>query len=226
MPDTPSVPTAPGGSSAASGDAYAAAGYDASASVGRGQRPAILVVDLQLAFTDARYPLGNLPMVHAATERTGELLRAARKLQIPIAKCYTAYQSAADMPHWKVQPVREQFLHGHPSLALDPRVHDAHYDFTFCKGAPSIFFLTPLMAFLTKQGVDTVIVTGCTTSGCVRASVVDAFSYGFRVLVAEDCCGDAAREPHEANLRDISRRYADVISAEEAEAYLGRTGRT
>lgn len=226
MLDTPTGPTATGGSSTVSGDAYAAAGYDASSSVGRGRRPAVLVVDLQLAFTDARYPLGKLPMVHAATERTGELLGVARSLQIPVAQCYTAYQSAADMPHWKVQPVREQFLHGHPSLALDPRVHDARYDFTFCKSAPSIFFLTPLMAFLTKQGVDTVIVTGCTTSGCVRASVVDAFSYGFRVLVAEDCCGDAAREPHEANLRDVSRRYADVISAREAEDYLRRTGGT
>ncbi|HEX5461534.1 MAG TPA: isochorismatase family protein [Steroidobacteraceae bacterium] len=226
MLDTPSIPTSAGGTATRSEDAYSAAGYDASSSVGRGRHPAVLVVDLQLAFTDARYPLGKLPMVHAATERTGELLRVARTHRIPVAQCYTGYQSAADMPHWKVQPVREQFLHGHPSLAIDKRVHDARYDFSFCKSAPSIFFLTPLMAFLTKQGVDTVIVTGCTTSGCVRASVVDAFSYGFRVLVAEDCCGDAAREPHEANLRDISRRYADVISASEAEDYLRGFGGT
>jgi maleamate amidohydrolase len=62
--------------------------------------------------------------------------------------------------------------------------------------------------------------TGCTTSGCVRASVVDAFSYGFRVLVAEDCCGDADRGPHNDNLRDMERRYADILSADQVEAWL------
>ncbi|MBS0579632.1 MAG: isochorismatase family protein [Proteobacteria bacterium] len=201
-------------------DRYTHVGYQAHSRVGRGARPAVLVVDLQRAFTEPAFPLGTLPMVHAATERTARLLKVARAMRIPVAKCFTGYHSLDDMPRWKVQPVREQFLFGHPGLELDPRVHDPEYDFTFCKSGPSIFFMTPLITFLAKQMVDTVIVTGCTTSGCVRASVVDAFSYGFRVLVAEECCGDAEQGPHEANLLDISRRYGDVERSDDLEDYL------
>jgi maleamate amidohydrolase len=198
---------------------YESSGYG-SGEVGVGQRPAVLVVDLQLAFTDPRFPIGRLPMVHAATERTVELLKVARAHKVPVAKCYTAYSSAADMPHWKVSTVRDEFFHGHPCTALDPRVDDPGYDFNFCKSAPSMFFLTPLITFLTKQGVDTVLITGCTTSGCVRASIVDAFSFGYRVMVPEDCCGDAERGPHESNLNDVGRRYADITDARAMIRYL------
>jgi maleamate amidohydrolase len=102
---------------------------------------------------------------------------------------------------------------------MDPKIH--HPDnFTYCKNAPSMFFQTPLITFLVKQGVDTVIVTGCTTSGCVRATIVDAFSYGFRVLVPEECCGDADERQHRSNLDDVGRRYADVIPVRDVESYL------
>ncbi len=131
-------------------NSYAAVGYGGM-SDGLGVRPAVLVVDMQLAFTDPRFPLGGLPMVHAAVDTIGELLRVAREAHVPVAKCYTAYGSVADMPRWKVPAVREQFIHGHPCTAIDPRLHDETYDFTFCKTAPSIFFLTPLMTFLTKH---------------------------------------------------------------------------
>jgi maleamate amidohydrolase len=200
-------------------DSYSSVGYGA-VSEGLGNKPAVLVVDLQVAFTDKKFPLGNLPMIHAATVKTSELLKVARAKNIPVAKCYTAYCSQNDMPRWKVKAVREEFLYGHPCTALDPRVHDEHYDFTFVKSAPSIFFATPLVTFLAKHQVDTVIVTGCTTSGCVRASIIDAFSYGFRVAVPEDCCGDAERQPHEDNLRDVGRRYCEVTSAADMTKYL------
>jgi maleamate amidohydrolase len=195
-------------------DQYAGVGYGA-VDEGLGSKPAILVVDLQVAFTDPKFPLGGLPMIHAATEKTAALLKVARQRGIPVAKCYTSYESARDMPRWKVKAVREEFFHGHPCTALDPRIHDENYDYTFCKGGPSIFFATPLVTFLAKNQVDTVIVTGCTTSGCVRASIIDAFSYGFRVAVPEDCCGDAERGPHEDNLRDCSRRYCQVTTSQE-----------
>ena len=84
------------------------------------------------------------------------------------------------------------------------------------KAAPSIFFGTPAIAILTRERVDAVIVTGCTTSGCVRASVIDAFSLGFRVLVPEDCCGGHDEAAHAQNLKDVERRYADIISADAA----------
>jgi maleamate amidohydrolase len=138
-----------------------------------------------------------------------------------VAKCYTAYGSEADAPLWKIPAVRQEFRYGHPCTELDPRIHDAAYDFTFCKNAPSIFFNTPLVTFLTRQNVDTVIVTGCTTSGCVRASIVDGFSWGYRVMVPEECSGDAERRPHEDNLRDCSRRYCEVMPTAEVERYLG-----
>lgn len=202
-----------------SDDKYLEVGY-ASQEAGFGQRPAILVVDFQLAFTDPRFPLGGLEMIQRATERTADLLRVARSQRVPVATCYTAYCSAADMPRWKVKAVREEFFYGHPCTAMDPRIHAADYDFNFCKNAPSIFFQTPLITFLAKERVDTVIVTGCTTSGCVRASIVDAFSYGFRVIVPADCCGDADERPHLDNLRDVGRRYADVVDCERASAYL------
>ena len=83
-----------------------------------------------------------------------------------------------------------------------------------------MFFHTPLITYLAKHAVDTVIVTGCTTSGCVRATIVDAFSYGFRVAVAEDCCGDPDERQHRSNLEDVGRRYADVMPAAALEDWL------
>lgn len=191
-------------------DAYRQAGYDLGHH-GFGNRPAVLVVDLHLAFTDPRYALGRLPMVQVACDHTARLLKLARSRGVPVAKCYTAYGSQRDMPRWKIADVLDHFYYGDPSNAPDPRVHDAGYDFTFAKNAPSMFFHTPLITFLAKAQVDTVIVTGCTTSGCVRATVVDAFSYGFRVIVPRECVGDADAGPHEQNLADVGRRYADVV---------------
>jgi maleamate amidohydrolase len=200
-------------------DKYAESGYSTEAT-GFGNTPAVLVVDLQVAFTDPKYPLGRLPMVNQATDNTARLLELARRKGLPVAKCYTAYGSLADMPRWKVADVRNHFYYGDPSNALDPRVHDPDYDFTFVKNAPSIFFLTPLITFLAKHQVDTTIITGCTTSGCVRASVVDAFSYGFRVIVPEECVGDADDGPHRQNLIDVGRRYADVMAQDAVMEHL------
>jgi maleamate amidohydrolase len=199
-------------------DPYRAIGYD-SRDISGGLRPAVLVVDFQLAFTDPRYELGGLPMVHAARDRTATLLQTARTRKLPVAACYTAYCSLADMPLWKVKAVRQEFFHGHPCTAMDPKI-DHPDNFTYCKNAPSMFFQTPLITFLAKQRVDTVIVTGCTTSGCVRATVVDAFSYGFRVLVPEECVGDADEGQHRSNLADVGRRYAEIVTVREVEDYL------
>jgi maleamate amidohydrolase len=199
-------------------DPYTSVGYS-SCEIGGGLRPAVLVVDFQLAFTDPRYALGGLPGIHAARDRTAELLPLARARGVPVAACYTAYGSLADMPLWKVKAVRDEFYYGHPCTEMDPKIR-GEGDFIYCKNAPSMFFQTPLITFLVKQNVDTVIVTGCTTSGCVRATIIDAFSYGFRVLVAEDCCGDATERQHRSNLEDVGRRYADVVSAAQVETYL------
>ncbi len=103
---------------------------------------------------------------------------------------------------------------------IDPRISDTDYIFEFTKTAPSIFFLTPLATWLTKHNIDTTIITGCTTSGCVRASIIDSFSYGYRTIVPEDCCGDMDEGPHHDNLRDVGRRYADVVSLADVLKHL------
>lgn len=199
-------------------DTYGQVGYG-SFEIGWGRKAAILVVDWQTAFTDPKYALGGLERLHRARDRTAELLSFARPRGIPIAACYTAYCSGRDMPLWKIKAVRDEFLYGHPCTAIDPKIHDPG-DFTYCKNAPSMFFQTPLITFLVRQNVDTVIVTGCTTSGCVRATIVDAFSYGFRVQVVEDCCGDAEEGPHRDTLRDCGRRYADITDAARVMQWL------
>jgi maleamate amidohydrolase len=201
-------------------DRYADVGY-ATGEVGFGAKAAVLVVDWQIAFTDPRFALGGLPRLHAARDNTAALLSVARQYGLPVAACYTAYCSQKDMPLWKVDAVRKEFFYGHECTQMDPLIHHPE-DFTYCKNAPSMFFQTPLITYLVRQNVDTVIVTGCTTSGCVRATIVDAFSYGFRVQVVADCCGDAEQGPHDDTLRDVGRRYADVRSRADIEAWITR----
>ena len=201
------------------GDLYQSAGYGSRA-IGLGTHPVLLVVDFQTGFTDPHYPLGRFPRVHAAVERCAQLLPRARAAGVPIAFSTTAYSGPREMPRWKVRAVLEDFLHGHPCTAIDPRLLDPEHDFVFTKGAASAFFQSPLLTFLHRCGADTILLAGCTTSGCIRATTVDSFSHGFRTAVLEDCCGDGEREAHEANLRDVGRRYADVVSAEHIAKYF------
>ena len=193
---------------------FSAAGYGDQGNIGFGRQPAVLVVDFQRSFTDSTYPMGRSGHVDQAVENTARLLKVARANNVPVATCSVGCNSPRYMAHWKVSSVYKDMFYGDAGMELDPRIADPS-DFHFIKGAPSIFFGTPLQTFLTRQGVDTVIVTGCTTSGCVRASIVDAFSYGYRVMVPEPCCGDQEIGAHQANLADVGRRYADVLGLEE-----------
>ncbi len=197
------------------------AGYGA-VEIGWGRRPAVIVVDFQLAFTDPEYQLGRSPHVHSAVEKTSVLLGMARRNGLPVASCRTAWCSEKDMTRWKAAAVRSGMFHGDRGTQMDPRIYDRNYDVNFIKGAPSIFFGTPLTSYLVSAGVDTVIVTGCTTSGCVRASIIDCFSYGFRTIVPEDCVGDMGEAAHQANLLDVGRRYADITTSETCIAHIQR----
>jgi maleamate amidohydrolase len=207
-----------GGDPAAARDAFADATYGARP-MGFGRRPAILVVDLQRAFTDSAFPMGRSAHVQRAVEETAALLDFARPLGIPVASCAVGWCSERDMARWKVDAVYEGLFHDEAGLEMDPRIAGKS-DFHFIKGAPSMFFGTPLTTFLVRAAVDTVLVTGCTTSGCVRATIVDAFSHGYHVIVPEGCCGDQDEEAHAANLRDVGRRYADVLSVADTRAAL------
>ena len=200
-------------------DDYQRRSYGAIA-VGTGEKPGIVVVDFQLGFTDPQYPLGGAPLILRAVENTALLLATARRLGVPVAVCNTAYLNEREMPYWKITAVRETFLHSHPSTRLDPRIHDPAYDLTVTKKGPSIFFETGVANYFNKERVDTVIVTGCNTSGCIRGTAIDSFSLRYPTLVPEDCVGDIEEGPHRDNLRDIERRYVDVVDRAFCVDYL------
>jgi maleamate amidohydrolase len=205
-------------------DIYAQRGYG-SRTVGFGVKPAVVVVDFQRGFTEAAFPMGGAPMVDAAVDKTVPLMLAAKHSGFPVIACVIGYDTPRAAPHWKAQGVFE-LLVGTKQVELDPRVAAAGPDVVLMKSAPSIFFGTSVGAILTKERVDTVIVTGCITSGCIRASVIDAFSLGFRVMVPGDCVGDHDVTAHEQNLKDIERRYGDVIDSVTAVAAIeGLRGR-
>ena len=191
--------------------------------IGMRGKVGIVVVDFQLAFTDAQYPLGGAPLTMRAVDNTARLLDVAREHNVPIVQCNTAYKNERHHPHWKITAVRETFREDHPSSALDPKVYDPEYDIVVCKYGPSIFFQTPVVSYFVKEGVETVIITGCNTSGCIRASAIDSFSYGFRTIVPEDCVGDIEEGPHHDNLRDVGRRYADIEKCDNVIDFIRKT---
>lgn len=195
-------------------DVYAQRGYGAFP-VGFGEKPAVVVIDFQRGFTDARFPMGGSAMVDQAVTTSVGVISAAKQAGLPVIACVMGFGTRASAPHWKVKPVLD-LVEGSESCELDPRIAAAAPDVVLTKTAPSLFFGTPAGAILTKNRVDTVIVTGCITSGCVRASIIDAFSLGFRVLVPRDCVGDQDVAAHEQNLADVGRRYCDVIDADQA----------
>ncbi len=177
---------------------------------GFGRRPALVVVDLQNGFTDPACPVGG--DLTSVLDATAHLLGVARDRGIPIA--YTAvgfHASRSDGAVWlRKMPGLAALVEGGHWCEIDPRVQPLEGEPVWVKRASSAFFSTPLQTFLIGHGVDTVIVTGCVTSGCVRATVVDAVSFGYRVIVPEECVGDRADGPHAWNLFDIDSKYGDV----------------
>ena len=189
--------------------------------IGFGERLGIVVVDFQVGFTqDPEFLMDGAPLIERAVENTARLLAVARPAGVPVASCNTAYANESEMPYWKPAKMLETLLHTHPSTKLDPRIHDPDHDFVVCKTGASIFFQTPVVTYLLKHRVDTVIVTGCVTSACIRASVVDSFQYKFRTILPEDCVGDREEEAHRSNLRDVGRRYCDIVTCDDVIRHL------
>ncbi|HEX2940140.1 MAG TPA: isochorismatase family protein [Rhodopila sp.] len=201
-------------------DIYTQRGYG-SRPVGFGAKPGVVVVDFQRGFTDPQFPMGGGSAIDQAVSNTVPLIQAAKRAGLPVVACVNGYDSPRAAPLWKAAPVFD-LLKGTPSVELDPRIAAAEPDVLLMKSAPSIFFATPAASILTRERVDTIIVTGCVTSGCIRASVIDAFSLGFRVMVAHDCVGDHDKVAHDQNLQDMDRRYADIIDAATAMAEIER----
>lgn len=197
-------------------------GYGAGA-IGPGSRPAVVVVDFQEAFTTADMGMGGGRMIDLAVERTAVLLQAARARGVPVLQTRVAFrEDGADLGLWAAKmPALRELVAGSSFAELDGRLLDDG-DIVLVKRWPSAFHGTPLGSLLSVRGVDTVIVCGCTTSGCIRATVVDAFSEGYRVLVPTDAVADHDQEPHDANLRDCARRYCDLTTVDDAIGYLAR----
>lgn len=201
-------------------DTYEQAGFGAP--VRRGRRPAIVVVDLSRGFTEPAFPAGSdLTAVVSATAR---LIEAGRGAGVPVVFTTIAYTPAeADGPAvtWLQKATGMRTLReGTPAVDIDPRLPMRTEDLLIVKKGPSAFFGTTLAAALVGQGCDTVLLCGATTSGCVRATAVDAVQSGFPVLVPRDCVGDRASGPHEANLFDIQAKYGDVVDLDDALGYL------
>jgi nicotinamidase-related amidase len=199
---------------------YARAGFGAS--VRRGERPAIIVVDLTNGFTDPSEPTGaDLTEVVAAT---AELIGAGRSAGVPVVFttiAYTPAEADGDAVAWLTKaPGMRALREGTRAVAVDDRLPVEPGDHLITKKGASAFFGTGLAALLTGLRVDTVLVCGATTSGCVRASAVDAVQSGFSVLVPKQCVGDRAQGPHEANLFDIQAKYGDVIELGDALSYV------
>lgn len=185
-----------------------------------GERPAVLVVDMQYAFTDPSFLAGGAELIERAAVNIAPVLAAARAAGVPVLHTVVQWRDQQDIGLWPIKlPFTAELTPGSRWVQVDERLWDPR-DLLLPKHWPSFFHGTPLHSLLTAMQRDTVIVTGCTTSGCVRATSVDAFSAGFRTLVPEDCVGDQGRDAHEANLRDLQRRYAEVVSSQEVISYL------
>ncbi len=199
-------------------DIYQRQGYGGS--VGFGTSPALLVVDFVNGFIDPdQFGGGNIA---AAAAQSAELLDAVRRAGIPVI--FTRMVFAEDrsdvgmfcLKATGLPQLTEQAPAGQIVDQLAPRPGEL----IVRKQQASAFFDTGLAANLIARHVDTVIVAGCTTSGCVRASVVDAVSYNFRPIVVTDCVGDRALGPHDANLFDMNQKYADLMVCAEVTARL------
>jgi maleamate amidohydrolase len=197
---------------------YRSAGFTGGFSLGR--RPALLIVDLSRGFTDPAFPLGS--DADAVVHSTAALLEAARRRSVMVVFTTIAFDEATrTATAWvRKAPSLGELEVGSRWVELDPRLGRRPDEPVVVKEGASAFFGTSLQAMLACRRIDTVLALGATTSGCVRASVVDAVQHGYDTFVVTDCCADRAIGPHEANLFDMTAKYADAITAEEVRAYL------
>lgn len=189
--------------------------------LGFGRKPALIIVDFINAYITEGSPLFAQGVVEAVDE-TVELLDVARANRIKVIYTQVIYNDNGLDGGLFVQkvPILLKMVEGEPLAEIVPALPPTAADVIIKKQYASAFFGTPLAAMLTAMGVDTLIITGCSTSGCIRATAVDAMQSGFRPIVPRECVGDRHEAPHEANLFDINSKYGDVVSKQEVIHYL------
>ena len=188
---------------------------------GFGRRPALIVVDMTLGFTDPESPLAC--DLEGPVENIRKLLEAARGAQMPVVFTTVAYRESDKL-------TAAAFIDKVPALLtleagsrwaeIDPRISPLETEPVLNKLFASAFYGTGLPSLLAAARIDALIVTGASTSGCVRATAVDALQYGYRPIVPREAVGDRNPEAHDANLYDIDAKYGDVVRVEEALQYL------
>ncbi len=188
--------------------------------IGFGRKPALLIIDFIKGFTDSTCPLGANFDSQVIT--TGRLLSIFRNKNLPVHFTTTVYDEAmisAGVFIKKVPSLR--FLRqGSEWVEIDKRLTPVAGEVVWQKQYASAFFGTSLSSALMAQSVDTILIAGCTTSGCIRATAVDSCQHGFRTIVVRQCVGDRLESAHEANLFDLDAKYADVVNVEEVFKYL------
>jgi nicotinamidase-related amidase len=193
---------------------------DARARVGIGLAPALVVVDFSRAFTSG-HPALREGKFAAEIAQTNRLLAAMRGVW-PVFFTTIAYdEPRRDGGLWAVKiPWLETCRSGSPAVEIDPILDPVPGDVLVVKHFPSAFFRTDLRSELDARGVDTVVLTGCTTSVCVRATAIDAMQHGYRTIVAREAVGDFNAKLHAVHLRDLDARYADVMPVDAILARL------
>lgn len=187
--------------------------------LGPGTKTALIVVDATVGFTDPASPLGSESQAELAVIQ--RLVAGFRARDLPIVFTVNAYQHPAEARVFREKlPLLDLLVDGSPLTQIAAVLAPQPHDLMIRKGVPSAFFDSPLRQLLVNLGVDAVVVCGFTTSGCVRATAVDALQCNFRLQVASDACGDRDRAAHEANLRDIGLKYGDIVTADAAIAML------
>lgn len=192
--------------------------------IGFGTSPALLMVDFMLAYVLPDAPL-FAPGVVTAVGEAAQLLNVVRGLGFPVIHTNIRYDSAThrDGGIWvRKAPVMRAMVDGNPQAEFCKEVAPIRGELVITKQYASAFFGTSLSSTLTALGIDTVVIAGCSTSGCVRATAVDAMQHGYRTIVVRECVGDRHPSPHEANLFDIDSKYGDVVSMAETVAVLQR----
>jgi len=193
--------------------------------IGFGERPALIVIDMLKGFTDPAMPLGAA--LDKEIEAQQPLLEVAHARGIPVIFSTVIYEEAdaRDAGIWGLK------MKGAPTLAagseavkVDPRLNMQPDDILLVKKYASCFFGTDLVPRLNSRRIDTLIITGCTTSGCVRATAVDAVQNGFRPMVVREAVGDRSAAAHAQSLFDLNAKYADVVSLDETLQYMKTVG--
>jgi maleamate amidohydrolase len=203
--------------------------------VGFGSKPAIVIIDVQyrtvgeervdiMEAIASQYPTACGNMGWSAVDSIADLLATARPLGIPVIYPHVApktkHDDVASLKNPNLLTIDERGYH------FVDEVKPEADDLLIPKHHPSAFFGTPMLSYLISMGVDTLILTGCTTSGCVRATAVDARSYTFRVVVPEECVYDRGIDSHKVNLFDIDSKYGDVIPVAEVKEKLQKIARS